>query len=263
MGNIIVTGKSGAGKQPRIDVLIEQFGYSQLSTGNIFRTYLSLFKSLNLSLDLEEFFDSNKNDFVDEKLIIEALQPASKEKNININEAVLGLKATRFVDGGLFVPDSITNQLFAAAFKKQNSTNMILDGYPRTIDQAKYLVELSESSNTKIDFIMLVENENEAIISRTIGRRICTSCGKVFHMEFKPPKDGKLCTACGSDVKQRSDDTVEKIRKRLNEFENKTKPTIEYLVSQNIKMVKVPGNLPVFTDEAVRESVLSQIKDYI
>ena len=172
----------------------------------------------------------------------------------------MGLKATRFVDNGLFVPDSITNALFKAAFDKNNGTGMVLDGYPRTEDQAKYLFSLTNEIGKSIDLIVLVDNEDEAIIARTTGRRICKNCGKVFHIEFKPPRDGKYCTECGTEVIQRSDDTVEKIRTRLNEFTDKTVKAISYLTKKEIPLVTIPGNLPVFTDEAVKESVLSKVK---
>jgi adenylate kinase len=78
-------------------------------------------------------------------------------------------------------------------------------------------------------------------------------------LEHKPPKDGKLCKECGAEVIQRSDDTEEKIRSRLREFQEKCKPAIDVLAKAGIPVVSVPGNLPVFSDEAVRKSVLDAI----
>jgi adenylate kinase len=259
VNNIVVTGKSGAGKQPRIDVLVKEYGLSQLSTGNIFRAYLGTYKSLGLDLDLETMWDKDKDDFVDDSIIIDKIKPSTDIKSVNLQDAVLGLKATRFVDGGLFVPDSITNALFEAAFMKNDGKGMVLDGYPRTTEQGEFLLHLVEKAKTTIDLIVLVENENEAIINRTIGRRICKNCGKVYHVEFKPPRDGKFCTNCDTEVIQRSDDTREKIRTRLQEFENKTLGAINFLQSKGVEIVNVPGNLPKFTDEIVRESVMSKV----
>ncbi|MBU1221804.1 nucleoside monophosphate kinase [Myxococcota bacterium] len=261
--NIIVTGKSGAGKQPRIDVLIEKFGFIQVSTGNIFRHFLSLYKSLGTGLNLENIWDSDNNNFIDDEKIAALLDPFCREKSTDVNEAILGAKATRFVDAGLFVPDEITNALFKAEFIKNGAKGMILDGYPRTREQSNYLLELCTEMGTAINFIMLVDNEDDAIVKRTTGRRICRQCGKVFHVEFKPPREGQFCTACGDTVIQRSDDTEEKIRTRLKEFQVKTLGAIEVLTSKNIPVVNVPGNLPVFTDEAVRESVISRISQFI
>ena len=105
-----------------------------------------------------------------------------------------------------------------------------------------------------------MENTDENIIKRTVKRRICPECKKVYHLEFKPPKDGKFCKNCGAEVIQRSDDTEEKIRSRLNEFREKTLPAVEYLEKNNIPIVKVPGHLEVFTSENVRNSVMDKVK---
>ncbi|MDA3863010.1 MAG: nucleoside monophosphate kinase [Deltaproteobacteria bacterium] len=261
--NLIVTGKSGAGKQPRIDVLVKQYGLKQLSTGDIFRSYLSIYKKLDLNLDLEKFWDEEKANFVDDSKIIDSIKSGCKEKNIEIQDALLGLKATRFVDQGLFVPDYITNKLFEAAFLKHGGKGLTLDGYPRTKAQASFLLRLSLNEGAKIALIVLVENKNELIIKRTVGRRICKNCGKVFHMEYKPPKDGKYCTDCNEEVIQRSDDTTEKIKIRLQEFKEKTLPAITYLEESGIPLVEVPGNLPVFTEEKVKESVMSKVSEYL
>ena len=108
--------------------------------------------------------------------------------------------------------------------------------------------------------MVLVDNEDAAIVQRTVGRRICPSCKKVFHLDHKPPREGKFCTVCGTEVVQRSDDTEEKIWSRLREFHDKVIPTMEYLEGLEIPLAVVPGNLPVFTEEAVRESVLGDIE---
>ncbi len=259
MENIVVTGKSGAGKQPRIDVLVSEFGLTQLSTGNIFRHYLGVFKKLAHEKSPETYWDAAADAFVNEDIIRTDLEPVCREKGVALEDAVLGLKAARFVDAGLFVPDSITNALFEGAFMKNGGRGMILDGYPRTADQAKFLLELVHRSGSRLDAVLLVENEDDLIVGRTIGRRICPSCQKVFHLEFKPPKAGGLCTACDTAVIHRSDDTEEKIRTRLAEFQKKTLPAIEVLTAFGVPMAHVPGNLPVFTDELVRVSVLEAL----
>jgi len=141
----------------------------------------------------------------------------------------------------------------------------VLDGYPRTPEQSDFLLALVKECGTKLDLVLVVDNDDEAIVKRTIGRRICSSktCGKVFHLEFKKPTPDGKCTACGAPVIQRSDDTEEKIRTRLGEFQTKARPAIERLTAAGIPSVAVPGNLPVFTDEAVRESVLSATRPVV
>ncbi|MDG6229368.1 MAG: nucleoside monophosphate kinase [Candidatus Thermoplasmatota archaeon] len=250
--NIIVTGKSGAGKQPRIDVLKEEYTLEQLSTGDIFRRYLRIFNEYGYKKSLTDFWDTEKNTFISDEKIARKL--SNNDKDI-----ILGLKAKYFVDKGLFVPDSITNALFEAAFSEKKYQKQILDGYPRTLDQAIYLLDLIKKQCSSIDFIVLVDNSDDRIISRTVQRRICPNCGKVYHLTYKPPKDGK-CEICQVDVIQRSDDTEEKIKSRLNEYQEKAVPAINYLKEQGIPVITVPGHLESFTMENVRKSVMDEIE---
>jgi len=258
--NIVVAGMSGAGKQPRIDVLTATYGLRQLSTGNIFREYLGAFRKVGEGLDVARF--RRGDGFAPDEEIRAALAPACARAGVAPDAAVLGLKAARYVDGGRFVPDDITNALFASAFRAAAGRGLVLDGYPRTPEQSEFLLDLVRETGSRLDLVLLVDNEDEAIVARTIGRRICPNkdCGKVFHLEFKPPRDGKYCTACGSEVILRSDDTEEKIRTRLAEFQAKALPAIRRLTRAGIPQVVVPGNLPVFSDEAVRESVLGAVR---
>lgn len=258
--NIVVAGKSGAGKQPRIDVLVETYGLTQLSTGNIFREYLGQYGKIREDVNVEGLW--SESGFASDADIKQRLSAAAESKGVNVEGALLGFKAAQYVDRGRFVPDDITNALFAAAFRKAKGKGLILDGYPRTPEQSDFLVSLLKETGTSIDLLLVVDNEDEAIIARTIGRRICPSksCGKVFHLEFKPPTSDGKCTVCGTPVVHRSDDTEEKIRTRLAEFQTKALPAIQRLEAAQIRSAQVPGNLPVFTDEAVRLSVLSVVK---
>jgi adenylate kinase family enzyme len=258
--NIVVAGKSGAGKQPRIDVLVNTYGLRQISTGNIFREYLGAFAKVREKANTAGLFVDGA--FVSDERIVAALSPACKDASVPVDSAVLGFKAAQYVDRGLFVPDNITNALFAAAFRAAGGKGLVLDGYPRTPEQSDFLIQLAKETGTKLNLVVIVDNEDVAIVARTIGRRICPSktCGKVFHLEFKPPTADGKCTACGTPVVHRSDDTEEKIRTRLAEFQAKALPAIQRLTQSGIASVSIPGNLPVFTDEAVQQSVLSVVK---
>lgn len=253
--NIIVMGKSGAGKQPRIDVLTRIFGLKQLSTGNIFRTYLGQFDALGYEGDPGQFYDVTAKDFLPDAMIQNAL---GIQDDGHADAIVLGLKAKYFVNRGLFVPDAITNALFESAFKSMGYRNAVLDGFPRTLAQARFLKQLADKNHIRLDAILLVENDDENIKRRTVGRRICKNCGEVYHIEFKPPPE----SGCGGnadqvcDIVQRSDDTIESLEARLKEFHTKAQPAIDYLVEQGIPLYTVSGDLPVFTPEAVEASVL-------
>jgi adenylate kinase len=261
--NIVVAGKSGAGKQPRIDVLVETYNLTQLSTGNIFREYLGHFTKIRQSVRVDGLW--SEAGFAPEATILAALKPAALAQGVVPEAALLGFKAAQYVDRGLFVPDSITNDLLAAAFRKASGKGLVLDGYPRTPEQSEFLLGLVKETGTRIDLVLIVENDDDAIVKRTVGRRICPnkSCGKVFHLEFKPPSADGKCTACGAAVVHRSDDTEEKIRTRLAEFQAKALPAIQRLVAAGITSGSVAGNLPVFTDAAVRDSVLSVVKPLV
>lgn len=258
--NLVVAGKSGAGKQPRIDVLVQAYGLTQLSTGNIFREYLGAFKKVRANVTTDGLWVEGR--FAPDADLATALAPACAAAGVDVDAAVLGFKAAQYVDRGLFVPDDITNALLAAAFRARGCNGIALDGYPRTVDQSRFLLDLVAREGTGLDLILVVDNDDEAIVARTVGRRICpnAACGKVFHLQFKPPAADGTCTACGTPVILRSDDTEEKIRTRLAEFQAKALPAVEHLQAAGIPLVTVPGNLPVFTDEAVRESVLSVVK---
>jgi adenylate kinase len=257
--NIIVAGKSGAGKQPRIDVLVNEFGLTQLSTGNIFREYVGAFDDSGFTGDLEKFYDQINDTFVKDEVIEGAIKeqlPDLKE----IRPVFLGLKAKYFMNSGRFVPNSSTNELFAEYFSKGDYKGFVLDGYPRTPDQAEFLLELCKEKGTNIDLVVVVNNADKLIIDRTMGRRICPGCKKVYHTEFKPSKDNVHCDDCGTELILRADDTAEKIQMRLAEFYDKVIPTLDILEKAEIPVVTVDGNLEVFTDENVRKSVMEQVE---
>lgn len=138
--------------------------------------------------------------------------------------------------------------MFESYFARRNFRKQILDGYPRTLDQSKFLLDLLEKHGSKIDFILLVDNSDERIIERTVKRRICPEYGKVYHLEYKPPWDGKWCD-CGAE---------EKIHSRLKEFRGKTLPAINYLKNRGIPVVTVSGHLEKFISENIRRNVMKE-----
>jgi adenylate kinase len=226
--NIIVTGKSGAGKQPRIDVVAEELGLKQLATGTIFREFLTAFKN--------------------------------GEKN---READLGKQAHAYISAGKFVPDSLTNEIFAEYFKQHDYKGCILDGYPRTVDQAKHLMKLLKKNGSHIDMIIEVHRDDENIINHTIHRRTCKSCAKVYHMLDNPPKKDNSCHDCGGEVFHRPDDTEEKLKSRLNEFHKKVVPALEELKKKDIHFVVVDGFINPYSKEKMKQMVRDALKTKI
>jgi adenylate kinase len=255
--NVLVMGKSGAGKQPRIDVLVETFGLKQLSTGDLFRSYLKKFDAIDYEGDIRKFYDADTDTFVPDDQILSQLGPVAEWDDPS--GVILGLKAKFFVESGLFAPDSLTNAMFEAEFVHHHCRGMVLDGYPRTLSQAELLLDLVIYHGSNIDGILFVDSNDDQIVSRLVGRRICPCCKKVYHVKYKPPVDGRYCPACGSEVIQRVDDYEDKIRSRLSEYQQKTLPAIRFLRSKGIPYTTVPGYLPVFSEEAIRHSVMESL----
>ena len=126
-----------------------------------------------------------------------------------------------FIDRGELVPDSIVNEIVEVEIKK--ASGFVLDGYPRNRKQAEYLSTISE-----IDKIIYLDVASEELIKRLSGRRVCSSCGENYHIEFRPPKKNGKCDLCSSELVQRSDDQEETILNRLRVFSEYTEPVLEY-----------------------------------
>lgn len=147
----------------------------------------------------------------------------------------LGNKVKSIVEAGGLVSDDIVNEIVKSKVAKLDG--YILDGYPRTLGQAKYFSQFA-----KFDWVFDLEVPRAALFERLTGRRMCTkendkNCKGVFHTKFTPPKVEGVCDLCGSALYQRKDDTEEAIEKRLSSYEDETgKPLNEFYGSQVIKI---------------------------
>ncbi len=148
---------------------------------------------------------------------------------MNIKEGTeLGKKAKAYMDAGGLVPDELTVDLVLDRISKDDCVKgYILDGFPRTLNQAEKLTEaLAESGN--IDFAVNVDVPDDAIVVRMSGRRVCPSCGASYHIVNIPTKVEGICDRCGSEVIQRADDSAETVQKRLAVYHEQTQPLIDY-----------------------------------
>jgi adenylate kinase len=140
------------------------------------------------------------------------------------NETDLGKKVKAILDSGELVPDEVTVDLVRERLaKKDTGPGYILDGFPRTIPQAEALAAI-----TALDGVINFEVDDETLVTRLSGRRICSKCGFSHHIEFLPPKRDGVCDQCGGDLIQRKDDTEESIRNRLSVYQTQTEPLIDY-----------------------------------
>ncbi len=144
------------------------------------------------------------------------------------NQTLLGLKAKEYMNEGKLVPDELIISLIEEKLKEYEESNIIFDGFPRTIPQAESLNKLLKDFNKGINAVILFKIEDEEVIKRLSGRRVCPNCGAVYHIIYNPPKNNEVCDKCGTKLIQRDDDKEEVIKKRLEVYHQQTKPLIDY-----------------------------------
>jgi len=147
----------------------------------------------------------------------------------------MGLKAKTCMDKGELVPDDVVIGVVDERLQKPDcKPGFILDGFPRTLDQAKALDELLDKMNSKLDHVVVIEVPDDNLVGRLTGRRTCRGCGYMHHITFDPPKKEGVCDKCGSELYQRDDDQEETIRERLTTYHSQTSPLIDYYSQKGI-----------------------------
>ncbi len=199
---IILMGPPGAGKGTQADKIVEQYGLTQISTGDLFRNAL-------------------------------------KEKN------QYGIIAEYFMKFGHLVPDEYTIEMLRDHLKHNKYENgFILDGFPRTIVQARELESIEKEFNFTIDAILNLDIPSEKLIKRLSGRRTCKDCGATFHVEFNPPHVEGICDKCGGELYQRADESEEAVQVRLDTYNKQTKPLIDYYTMKGT-IININGDQPM------------------
>ena len=141
----------------------------------------------------------------------------------------LGKKAKACMDTGALVPDEVTIGIVKERLSKADCANgFILDGFPRTVEQADALEKILADLGKKLDAVLNIHVPAEDLIERAVGRRICKGCGTTYHVKFNPSKSEGKCDNCGGELYQRADDNAETMKNRLSVYENSTRPLIEY-----------------------------------
>jgi adenylate kinase len=149
----------------------------------------------------------------------------------------LGVLAKSFIDKGELVPDSVTNDMVADRLTNPDTKNgFLLDGYPRNVEQAKFLDGVLAERNIPLEAVLEFKLENDEIVKRLSGRRVCKSCGAIFHVIFEKSAIEGKCDKCQGDLYQREDDKEDVIQNRLDVYTAQTEPIINYY--QNAKLLK-------------------------
>ena len=154
------------------------------------------------------------------------------------NGTELGKKAKEYMDAGNLVPDELVCDLVVDRLKQDDCKNgYILDGFPRTIPQAEALTAALAKDDDAIDYALEIFLEDQAIIDRMSGRRVCKSCGATYHVVNIPPKTEGVCDECDGELIVRDDDAPETVKKRLDVYHEQTAPLIDYYKKQGILKV--------------------------
>ncbi len=149
--------------------------------------------------------------------------------------SALGKQFKDFSDRGELVPDQLVVSLVAERLHEDDcKMGFILDGFPRTVPQAKALDEMLDQSKMHLSAVVLFDVTDDVVVRRLSGRRTCTKCGHIFHVLFNPPKKEGVCDICGSPLFQRDDDKEDVIKDRLRVFREQTAPLIAFYQAQNL-----------------------------
>jgi adenylate kinase len=165
----------------------------------------------------------------------------------------VGLLAKSYMDKGELVPDEITIRMILERINQPDCVSgCLLDGFPRTSDQAKALDKALTEQGKSIDKAIYIEVPNEELVKRLSGRWLCRTCQTPYHTISSPPKTPGKCDKCGGELYQRSDDKEETVKERLSVFFAQTVPILDYYKKQN-KLIKVNGDLGI--QEVAREII--------
>ena len=151
------------------------------------------------------------------------------------NNTPLGIRAKSYMTKGELVPDELLITIIRDRLSKPDcSKGFLLDGYPRTVPQADALQMILTESNKKLDVVLNIDVDDEELIKRLSGRRVCSACSMSYHMIFNPPQEDEICDKCKGKLYQREDDKPEAIRNRLMVYKKQTQPLIEYYIRKSI-----------------------------
>ena len=145
----------------------------------------------------------------------------------------LGVQAKKFIDQGMLVPDELVVNLIGERMKAEDCRRgFVLDGFPRNVSQAVVLDQMLKVAGQSVGRVVLFDIADESLVKRLSGRRTCSQCSAMYHIEAVKPRTQGICDHCGSDLVQRSDDQAEVILNRLKVYHQQTEPLIQFYRDQ-------------------------------
>jgi adenylate kinase len=171
-------------------------------------------------------------------------------------ETALGLEAKKYMDKGQLVPDELVLRLVGDRLGKPDAKEgVLLDGFPRTLAQARALDDNLKALGKKVDACLLLEVPEDELVTRLSGRRSCRRCGAGYHAIYSPPSDPLKCDKCGGEIYQREDDKQETIKSRLEVYNNQTKPLVDYYQASGELKVINGLNSPQKVEEDIKKAL--------
>ncbi|MBE0522265.1 MAG: adenylate kinase [Candidatus Methanoperedenaceae archaeon] len=165
---------------------------------------------------------------ISEKFSLPHISTGDMLRDNIIRNTALGIKAKSYMDKGELVPDDLLLDIIKVRLSEPDcSSGFLLDGYPRTLAQADALGKILDNTGKEIDVVLNIHVDDEELINRLSGRRMC-SCGASYHVLFNPPKKEGICDSCNGELYQRNDDTPETVKNRLAAYKKLTEPLIDY-----------------------------------
>lgn len=160
----------------------------------------------------------------------------------NIKEGTeLGKKAKEYMNKGLLVPDELVVEIVEDRLKEEDCKDgFLLDGFPRTVNQAEALDKVLNNMNISLDRVINIKVDKNVLVGRAVGRRICRECGLAYHVEFNKSKTPGKCDKCGGELYQRDDDKEETVSRRIEVYLNETAPLINYYSEKGV-LVDIDG----------------------
>ncbi|NLN06761.1 MAG: adenylate kinase [Firmicutes bacterium] len=168
----------------------------------------------------------------------------------------LGLLAKDYMERGLLVPDELVVELIRERLAEEDTAQgFLLDGFPRTLAQAEALDAALAEMGAPLTAVINVDVDQDVLVERLTGRRVCRGCGSTYHIKFYPPTVRSVCDKCGGELYQRSDDSVETVHQRLEVYRKQTEPLIAYYQKQGI-LYTVDGSRDI-------DQVFAEITSYL